>query len=116
MENIPLSVDTGKGLLFCLPVGKTGNVSFVLELWLTSREAGCVPTLDSISASLSDVDTLEVDAQEVESFDLGSEDLTLESLEAKLFVLNFEDLSVLSQETKSLDTELESQEVEEFVP
>ncbi|GKC50678.1 hypothetical protein Tco_1073423, partial [Tanacetum coccineum] len=40
-----------------------------------------VPTLDSISASLSDVDTLEVDAQEVESFDLGSKDLTLESQE-----------------------------------
>ncbi|GJR98333.1 hypothetical protein Tco_0270507 [Tanacetum coccineum] len=44
-----------------------------------------VPTLDSISASLSVVDILEVDAQEVESFDLGSEDLTLESLEAKSF-------------------------------
>ncbi|GKG07864.1 hypothetical protein Tco_0333696, partial [Tanacetum coccineum] len=42
------------------PVAGTG-----LVLW-------GVLTLDSISASLSDVDTLEVDAQEVESFDLGS--------------------------------------------
>ncbi|GJT63468.1 hypothetical protein Tco_1007001, partial [Tanacetum coccineum] len=75
-----------------------------------------VPTLDSISASLSDVDTLEVYAQEVESFDLGSEDLTLESLEAKSFVLTSEYLSLLSQETKSLDTNLESPEVEDFVP
>ncbi|GJX65053.1 hypothetical protein Tco_0299396 [Tanacetum coccineum] len=67
-----------------------------------------VPTLDSISASLSDVDTLEVDAQEIESFNLGFEDLTLESLEAKLFELTSVDLSLLAQETKSLDTELES--------
>ncbi|GKF31432.1 hypothetical protein Tco_0101230, partial [Tanacetum coccineum] len=51
-----------------------------------------VPTLDSISASLSDVDTLEVDAQEIESFDLGSEDLTHESLEAKLFELTSVDI------------------------
>nr|GFD10982.1 hypothetical protein [Tanacetum cinerariifolium] len=75
-----------------------------------------LPTLDSISATLSDVDTLEVDAHEVESFDLGSEDLTLESLEIKSFVLMTEDLSSSSQETKSLDTDLESQEVEDFVP
>ncbi|GJV71986.1 hypothetical protein Tco_1491981 [Tanacetum coccineum] len=62
-----------------------------------------------ISAStLRMCDTQEVEQQEVESFDLGSEDLTLESLEAKSFVLTFEDLSLLSQETKSLDTELES--------
>ncbi|GKG20024.1 hypothetical protein Tco_0379825, partial [Tanacetum coccineum] len=65
-----------------------------------------VPTLDSISASLSDVDTLEVDAQEIESFVLGSKDLTLELLEAKSFELTSVDLSLLSQETKSLDTEL----------
>ncbi|GKG14772.1 hypothetical protein Tco_0354372, partial [Tanacetum coccineum] len=62
-----------------------------------------VPTLDSNSASLSDVDILEVDAQGVESFDLGYEDLTLESLEAKSFELTSVDLSLLSQETKSLE-------------
>nr|GFC66407.1 hypothetical protein [Tanacetum cinerariifolium] len=62
------------------------------------------------------VDTLEVDAQEVESFGLGSKDLTLELLEAKSFVLTSKDLSLSSQETKSLDTDLESQEVEDFVP
>ncbi|GJV13747.1 hypothetical protein Tco_1355288 [Tanacetum coccineum] len=67
-----------------------------------------VPAKDSIPASLSDVDILEVEAQEVESFDLGSEVLILESLEAKSFELTFEDLSLLSQETKSLDTKLES--------
>ncbi|GJU28635.1 hypothetical protein Tco_1167256 [Tanacetum coccineum] len=60
-----------------------------------------------ISPSYVYIMTLEVDAQEVESFDLGSEDLTLESLEAKSFVMTSEDLSLLSQETKSLDTELE---------
>nr|GEU48492.1 hypothetical protein [Tanacetum cinerariifolium] len=74
------------------------------------------PALDSISASFSDVDTLEVVAQEVESFGLGSEDLTLESLEAKSFVLTSEDLLLSSQETKSLDTDLESLEVDDFVP
>ncbi|GJX28305.1 zf-CCHC domain-containing protein [Tanacetum coccineum] len=56
-------------------------------------------------ASLSDVDTLEVDAQEVESFDLGSEVLKLESLEAKSFVLTSEDLSLLSQETSFIRQE-----------
>nr|GEX96148.1 copia protein [Tanacetum cinerariifolium] len=89
----PLSIGTGKGL-FCLPAG-TG-----------------VPTLDSILASFSDVDTLEVDAHEVESFDVGSEDLTLESLEAKSFVLTSEDLSLSSQEINSLDADLESLERE----
>ncbi|GKG12052.1 hypothetical protein Tco_0346289 [Tanacetum coccineum] len=68
-----------------------------------------VPAKDSM-------DILEVEAQEVESFDLGSEDLILESLEAKSLELTSEDLSLLSQETKSLDTELESPEVEDFVP
>nr|GEY70050.1 hypothetical protein [Tanacetum cinerariifolium] len=62
------------------------------------------------------VDTLEVDAQEVESVGLCSEDLTLESLEAKSFVLTSEDLSLSSKETKSLGTYLGSQEVEDCVP
>ncbi|GJR22354.1 hypothetical protein Tco_0970881, partial [Tanacetum coccineum] len=52
-----------------------------------------VPTLDSNSAPLLDVDILEVDAQGVESFDLGYEDLTLESLEAKSFELTSEDFN-----------------------
>nr|GEY98949.1 hypothetical protein [Tanacetum cinerariifolium] len=73
-----------------------------------------VPTFDSISASFTNVDTLEVDAHEVESFGLGSEDWTLESLEAKSFVLTSEDLSLSSQVTKSLDTNLESQEFKDF--
>nr|GEW09285.1 hypothetical protein [Tanacetum cinerariifolium] len=67
-------------------------------------------TFDSISASFTDVDTLEVDAHEVESFGWCYEDLTLELLEAKSFVLTSEDLSLSSQKTKSLDTDLESQE------
>ncbi|GJW99838.1 putative reverse transcriptase domain-containing protein [Tanacetum coccineum] len=95
----PLSVGTGI-CLFCLQVG-TGAGTFGLPV-------GTVP-------SLSDVDTLEVDAQEVESFDLGSGDLTLKSLEAKSFELTSEDLSLLSQETKSLDTELESPEPDKAV-
>ncbi|GKD10014.1 hypothetical protein Tco_1189699 [Tanacetum coccineum] len=64
-----------------------------------------VPAKDSILAPLSDVDILEVEAQEVESFDLGYEVLILKSLEAKSFELTSEDLSLLSQETKSLDSE-----------
>nr|GEZ76268.1 ribonuclease H-like domain-containing protein [Tanacetum cinerariifolium] len=96
----PLSVGTGKGL-FCLPAG-TGANTFGLPIG--------VPTLDSISASFIDVDTLEVDAHEVESFGLGSKDLTLESLEANSFVLTSEDLSMSSQETNLLDTDLESLE------
>nr|GFC81780.1 hypothetical protein [Tanacetum cinerariifolium] len=75
-----------------------------------------VPTCDSISASFSDVDTLEVDAQEVESFGWYYEELTLESLKEKSFVLTSKDLSLSSQETKSLYTDLESQEVKDFVP
>nr|GFD24889.1 hypothetical protein [Tanacetum cinerariifolium] len=73
-------------------------------------------TFDSISASFIDVDTLEVDAQEVEFVGLCSEDLTLESLEAKSFELTSEDLSLSSQETKSLDIDLKSKKVEDFVP
>nr|GEZ90878.1 putative ribonuclease H-like domain-containing protein [Tanacetum cinerariifolium] len=59
-----------------------------------------VLAFDSISASFSNVDTLEFNAHEVESFSLGSEDLTLESLEAKSFVLTSKDLSLLSQVKK----------------
>nr|GFB00992.1 hypothetical protein [Tanacetum cinerariifolium] len=109
---VTLGLPVGTGVTFGLPVGTGCGLAGGIFTLPIRRS---VPIFDSISASFTDVDTLEIDAQEVESVGLCSEDLRLESLEAMPFVLTSEDLSLSSHKTKSLGTYLGSQEVEDFV-
>ena len=71
-------------------------------------------TLDSISTLLLDVETLEVGVKEVDSVEVDSELLTLTTIGTG--TLTLEDLSELAQDKRSLDTELESLEVDDFLP
>nr|GEY23844.1 putative ribonuclease H-like domain-containing protein [Tanacetum cinerariifolium] len=94
--SVPVDAPTGVAPAGVSNKGKT----LMVEEDITVKERTFKQMQEDILASFSYVETLEVDAHEVESFGLDSEDLTLESLEAKLFVLTSEDLSLSSQETK----------------
>nr|GEU54645.1 hypothetical protein [Tanacetum cinerariifolium] len=83
----PQPVPTGKPKVTPVLTGKPK----VKPVSTSKTEVTPVPT-----ALFTDVDTLEDDAHEVESVSLCYEDLTLESLEAKSFVLTSEDLLLSS--------------------